>query len=286
MSNSNTDGRVLSSYFEVYINNVEIDFTRKRCITSIQITEQEAGSDEMSLSISDPDLLYIKDDIYKKDNPIRVILGWKEDTYNSEFVGYISAVDIEFSTSGASITVNCIDRISHLMNKTKKTRSWDNVTTVDVIEKIAKEYGLKVVKQSGYSFQKQDNLSQSDQTDIEFLEGLCDNEAEPFMCKIIENTVYYIKKAQLSTPVYEAHYGEYPFDVVSFSPQINIEEKKEEEKAANVDNNKEKDSASAKSNNSSEVKISSENSNTSMVVKEYNPQNRQWVTVDKNANKK
>ncbi len=81
------------------------------------------------------------------------------------------------------------------MNKTKRTRSWDNVTTVDVIEKIAKEYGLKVIKQSGYSFQKQDSLSQSDQTDIEFLEGLCGNETEPFMCKIIENTVYYIKKA-------------------------------------------------------------------------------------------
>ena len=104
------------------------------------------------------------------------------------------------------------------------------------------------------------------------------------MCKIIENTVYYIKKAQLSTPIYEAHYGEYPFDVVSFSPQINIEEKKEEEKAANVDNNKKKDSASAKSSSSSSVK-SSKSTSTDGVVKKYDTQKRQWITVDKNANK-
>ena len=242
---------VLSAFYKVYINGKEIDLERKLCITSINITEQISGSDTMTITVQDPEMVYISDNIYKSNTPIKVELGWNEDTFTYVFDGFISAIDIAFPENGMpTLTLTCLD-ITHNMNRTKKTRSWDKVTSADVIKKIAKEYGLKYVIQPNYTFKREDSISQSDQTDIEFIEGLCDDEMDLFICKVIGRTLYYIKKGVLSSPVYEAHYREYPFDLISFSPQINIEEKKDEEKSSDIDDNKSKDTATAKPSSSS-----------------------------------
>ena len=241
---------VLSAFYKVYIDGKEIDLERKLCITSIDITEQISGSDTMTITIQDPEMVYISDNIYKSNTPIKVELGWNEDTFTYTFDGFISAIDISFPENGMpTLTLTCLD-ITHIMNRTKKTRSWDKVTSADVIKKIAKEYGLKYVIQPNYTFKKEDSISQSDQTDIEFIEGLRDDEMDLFICKVIGRTLYYIKKGVLSSPVYEAHYREYPFGLISFSPQINIEEKKDEEKSSDIDDNKSKDTATAKPSSS------------------------------------
>ena len=48
------------------------------------------------------------------------------------------------------------------------------------------------------------------------------------MCKLINGTIYYTKKGILSTPVADVHYREFPYEVLSFKPQINKETKREE----------------------------------------------------------
>lgn len=247
------EGSVLSVWYDLYINSKQVDETRKNCITSIEISEVDTGTDSLTLNISDPDMLYIEDDIYKEDVPIKLDYGWNEDTFTKSFEGYISAIDIDFPDTGTpTLTITCMDK-SHLMNKKKRKRSWDNVTNADVVKSIAAEYGFKCVVEPDYEFKEEETISQ-DATDLEFITSLSDNELELFMCKLIGDTIYYIKRGVISTPVLECTYKEYPWDLVSFTPQINTETKKEEIEEEDIDEDyKEPTGSSASSDSDSSL---------------------------------
>lgn len=222
----------------MYINNTEVSFDRKNCITSISISEDIKGSDTLTVTVQDPELEYIEDNIFKDNSTVRVELGWNEDSYTYDFDGYISAVDIDFPSNGIpTINLTCLDQ-THRMNRVKKTRTWENTTSAKVVELIAKEYGYSFVCEKSYKYAVEDSISQSDQTDIEFLESLAGEEIDLFVCKLIGKTIYYIKQGVLSNPVYSATYRTYPYDLVSFSPKINIEQKTEKTQKTDVSNKK------------------------------------------------
>ena len=266
--------KVLSVYWNVYINGVLLDLDRKRCIESLDFDELCDGSDTCSLSLQDPEYVFIEDNIFVEEATVAINIGFHGDTYQHSFTGFISAIDIEFPENGyPSMKIYCLDG-SHKMNRKKKKRSWDNVTNADVIQKIAKEYGLKCVIESGYNFKKEDTISQSDNTDIEFCESLAANEREPFMCKLIGDTLYYVKKGILKEPVAELHYREYPHDIISFRPQINKETKKEEVNSSDINtNDKTVDSATATDENTERDTLG-EPVNTNNLV--YNPKTGKW----------
>ena len=232
-----SNDNVLSAWYKVYINNKELSFDRELCIKGIDISETIAGSDTCTITIYDPELIYLQDNIYKENVPIRVELGFNEDTYVHTFDGYVSAIDIDFPENGIpTVKLTCLDQ-THRMNRVKKTRSWENTTSAKVIEAIAREYGFAFVLEKDYTFKTEESISQSDQTDIEFIEGLAGDETELFLCKLVKQTIYYIKKGVLSNPVYEATYREYPYDLLSFSPSINVEQKTEKTEKSEVDTN-------------------------------------------------
>lgn len=183
-----------SVYWELKVNNILIDGAKRACINSIEFDELCDGSDTCTLQITDPDFQFIEDDIFIEEASIYCRFGFNEDTFRNEFTGYISAVDISFPEEGSpTLSITCFDK-SHLMNRSKKERSWDNVTRADVVKKIAAEYGFNVDLESNYTFAVVDTISQSDNTDIEFLESLAGEEREPFMCKLVGNTLIYKKK--------------------------------------------------------------------------------------------
>ena len=228
-------GKVLSCYWKVCINGKELDDARRRCVESIDIQELCNGSDSCSLKVYDPNFLFIEDNIFIEEATVSITLGWHGDTHRVNFDGYISAIDIDFPDSGCpTLSVYCLDN-THLMNRKKKQRSWDNATSAEVVKKIAKEYGFNCVVESGYDFTREDTISQSSSTDIEFCESLAGGERIPFMCKLIGKTLYYVKMGILKDPSSTLYYRKYPFDVVSFSPRINKETILEEVTSSNID---------------------------------------------------
>lgn len=243
-------GKLLSCYWKVYINGKELDEARRRCIEDISVQEQCDGSDTCTLKISDPDFLFIEDNIFIEEATVSVEIGWHGDTYRVNFTGYISAIDIDFPEEGHPIlSVYCLDK-SHVMNRKKKKRSWDKVTNADVVKKIAQEYGFKCVIEKGYTFTIEDTISQSDSTDIEFCESLAGNERVPFMCKLIGDTLYYVKKGMLKDPTSTLYYKKFPYDVASFSPKINKETIMEEVTSSDIDTSqKTVDTSTANVNN-------------------------------------
>lgn len=277
MSNYNPD-EVLSITYEIWISNVLLAMDKKLCINSIEIKETVEGSDSAIINLSDPDFLYIEDDIFIEDNPIRIRLGWDNTTYRVDFDGYISAIDINFDSSGIpKIVVVCMDK-THLMNRSKKNETFNNCTNADVVKKIVQKYGYSCVIDNSYSFTLHETITQSNQTDIEFITKLANDEVYPFTARLVGNTFYYVKIGNLEEPKMSLVYKSYPHDIISFSPKINKETKQVEIKSASV-NTKKKSVSSSTGIISSENKEGGVSSNGNISKKSsytYNPNTKTW----------
>ena len=72
------------------------------------------------------------------------------------------------------------------------------------------------------------------------------------MCKLIRDTVYYVKKGVLKDPSTTVYYKQKPYDIISFSPKINKETRQEEVTSADINTDTKKvDRAVAKDDNTS-----------------------------------
>lgn len=221
-------GELLSVTYDVWIKGKKLDLYKKECITSIEIEETTDGADTMVLNISDPNFEYIEDNIFLEDTRIKVKLGWSGDTYRSVFSGWILAIDISFNEDGVpTLTINCMDD-THRMNRKKKSKTWNNMSSAQVVQQIVQKYGFKFVTESKYKFTVQETITQSNQTDIDFIQSLADEETEIFTARLVDNkTFYYVKKGKIGKSVATLNYVQYPHEVISFSPQVNVETRQE-----------------------------------------------------------
>ena len=268
---------LLSCYWNMYINGTLLSADRKECIESLEFSELCDGSDTCSITINDPNFLFIEDNIFVEDATVSVKLGWHGDTHVIQFDGYISAIDINFPENGYPImTLFCLDN-SHNLNRKEKTRSWDNVTRPEVVQKIAMEYGLKCVVESGYEFSTEDTISQTNMTDIAFCESLAGEEREPFMCKLIGDTLYYVKKGILKNASSTLHYRKTPYDIISFKPQINKETKKEEVTSSDINTNDKTVSSGTASDSNTNRDTAGNPVKTTTKVRVYDPKTGTWI---------
>lgn len=219
-------GEVLSILYDIWISGTKIELEKKACINSIEVKETVEGADSATIVISDPKFLFIEDNIFLEDNTVKIQLGWSNTTYRVNFDGYISAVDINFSSSGVpTLSITCMDN-THKMNREKKKNTYSNCTSADVVKDIVKNYGFQCVIDSDYAFDRQETITQSDQTDIDFITKLAKDEVYPFTARLIGDTFYYVKMGKLQTPAMELTYRKFPHEIIDFSPQINKETKK------------------------------------------------------------
>lgn len=218
-----TQSTLLSLAYNVWICGTMLGLDKKACIKSIDIEETTEGADSAKLVISDPHFLYIEDNIFVEDATIKIMMGWDNTTYRVTFNGFISAIDINFAADGIPVlTCTCMDN-THKMNREKKNETFTNCTSADVVKKKCAEYGFTCVIEDGYEFPIQETITQSDQSDIDFITKLAGEEVHPFTARLVGNTFYYVKKGKLNTPVMELTYKKYPHEIISFSPKINKE---------------------------------------------------------------
>lgn len=235
------NNEVLAIIYDVWISGTKLGIGKKAYINSISVKETVKGSDTATLQITDPEFLFIEDDIFLEDNPIKLKLGWDNSTYRVEFEGYISAIDIDFDSTGCpKLTLTCMDN-THIMNREKKSETFKNCTSADVVKKKCAEYGFTCVVDDSYSFAVQETITQSDQTDIDFITKLANDEVYPFTARLVGNTFYYVKMGKLEkTPKMTLTYRKYPHEIISFSPKINKETKKNKVKSASMDTSNKK----------------------------------------------
>ena len=273
-------GEVLAIVYDVWISGTKLGINKKACINSISIKETVEGSDSATIQISDPEFLYIEDNIFIEDNSIKIKLGWSNTTYRVTFNGYISAIDINFDSDGIpKLTITCMDN-THVMNRKKKNETYKNCTSAEVVKKIVQGYGYSCVVDSSYSFKRQETITQSNQTDIDFITKLAGDEVYPFTARLVGNTFYYVKMGKLETPKMSLTYKKYPHEVISFTPKINKESKQVEISGASVDTSSKSVSSSTgtvKSDSGSSTKNGSSSSKSSSGGYTYNPSTKKWT---------
>lgn len=278
------DGEVLSIVYDVWIGGIKLELDRKQCIQSVDVKETVEGADMATIQVADPEFLYIEDNIFVVDNTVKIKLGWSNTTYRVEFNGYISAIDIDFASDGIPImTLTCMDN-THKMNREKKNNTYNKMTSADVVKKIVQSYGFKCIVDSSYSFTVQETITQSKQTDIDFITSLANKEVYPFTARLVGDTFYYVKMGKLETSVMTLHYREYPHEVISFTPQINKELRQTDIKNGSTDTGSKTTSESDKEGESkygntdnTESKLGTEKQTPSSQGKvTYNPKTNTW----------
>lgn len=266
-------GIVLAILYDIWICGSKLKLDKKACITSIEVKETVEGSDSATLQISDPEFKFIEDNIFLENSPIKIKLGWDNTTDRTEFEGYISAIDIDFAKDGCpKLTITCMDK-THNMNRAKKDETFSNCTNADVVKKKCAEYGYTCVIESDYEFTVQETITQSNQTDIEFITKLAKDEVYPFTARLIGNTFYYVKMGTLQTPKMTLTYRKYPHDIISFNPKINKETKKVEISSSTVDTGSKSIVISKGDINSGKLPTN-ENAEDSYT---YNPNTQTWT---------
>lgn len=217
--------------YYLYINGKELDTFRYSMIQDITFEDNASGSDLLTINIEDPEFLFINDNIFLEDNKVKFIGGFDTDL-PIRFEGYISIIDIDFPETGSpTLCIQCMDN-THVMNRVKKKRTWNNTTRAKVAREIFREYGFKVViEDSGI---KEDTISQSDETDIEFLVKLSEDEIEPYLVYLEGTTAYYVKKKILARQQDTLDYRDGNQTILSFSPRINKEVKQVESRYADI----------------------------------------------------
>lgn len=274
-------GELLAILYDVWISGTKLSTSKKACITSIDVKETTIGSDVATIEIIDPEFLYIEDDIFIEDNTIKIKMGWDNTTHRVDFDGYISAIDIDFDSNGCpKLTVTCMDN-THIMNRKKKDETFSNCTSADVVKKKAKEYGFACVIEKDYKFTVQETITQSKQTDIDFITKLANDEVYPFTARLVGNTLYYIKMGKLTTPKMTLTYRKYPHEIISFNPKINKETKQVEITGSSVDTGSKTKQDTSGSVPSSKGGISSGDGAGAKYSTEggysYNPDTKKWT---------
>ena len=227
---------VYSVEYWVALNGVTIPFSRKEDIKSITIEKTVQGSDSMTIVLYDENMEYLQDDVFMQDVPISCDMLFTGFPEKLTFYGYISEVTANFPEDGSpTIELYCLDK-THLMQRVKNTQTWHNVRSVDVVRDKISKYGFKLVTQDDYSYIMEESISQSDQTDIEFLEQLASQERELFVAKLIGDTFFYVRLGLLDKVSMQLFYkdGAGINNVKSFSPTIDKETRKVDVKYADI----------------------------------------------------
>lgn len=243
--------KLLNPYYRIYIDGKELDEFRYSMIKEVVFEDNASGSDLLKITIVDPEFIFIDDNILIEEKKIKFYGGYEHD-YRHMFSGFISIVDIDFPEEGSPVlVVNCMDS-THIMNRVKKSRTWTNKTRGEVASAIFKEYGLKaVIKTNG---NKQEDISQSNETDIQLLIKLADEEVDTHIVYVENNTGYFVKKEILSSPQATLDYRDGAMNILSFSPRINKETKQVEQRSSNVNlKDKKVDKAQSNDNTSRNV---------------------------------
>lgn len=256
--------------YNLTINNTKLEDKYKALITNIDLVDASNGADTITIKAEDPYSAIVNDNLFVEDNSV-----FLEFIYGLEvvkFEGYISAIDIDFPDTGVpSVTIICLDN-THLMNRKKNTVNWGKTPTSEIAKKIALKYGFSCIVDTSPT--PTEDVSQSKQTDIEFLVNRANDEktADTFLCYIEGRTLYYVKKRILSSPSEEFSYREKDLSVISFSAKINKETKTKE--VTNQDVN-----IDSKSTTTDTATVKDSNGNPIVLDPQMVYENGVWVEV-------
>jgi phage protein D len=126
------------------------------------------------------------------------------------FKGQVLTLEPEFGAGGCSVTVRAYDR-SHVLNRARKARSFQNQTASDIVAKIVKEAGLD--PQCDPSGEPHDYVQQVNETDWDFIWRLAERIGFEF---VVDDTTARFRKPTAQGDIEL----EWPDTLRSFRPRV------------------------------------------------------------------
>lgn len=265
-------------YYDLSIGGKPLQIEELSLIESIKYEDVSDGSDLLTIRLVDPDFEFISSGIFVEEQTVTFNGGWTNER-GIEFVGFISVIDVDFPDTGSpTLEIHCMDS-THLMNREKKKKTWDNIKHSDIASEIFASYGLSAdVDDTG---DKIPTVAQSDQTDIEFLISLADKQVEEYVVYVEGEKAFFKKKDILGSAQTVLKYREHPFDIASFSPRLNKEHKQEAIEHSDINSlNKEVDTAKATNDTPRDLQGKSVKTTSKKAPPKMRYTERGWVDLE------
>ncbi len=222
-----------SCYAKIFIGGNEVDSYRVRNIVSLSIAETISGADLCTVVINDTEGAYLDDDVFVENVPITVELSDSATNVVHQFNGFIASIDVNFSEF-VEMTITCMDN-SFLLDREKKENTWENVSSYDIVNEILSSYGISLQTPAYDNFQVQETISQSSQTDLDFILSMLDSEDVPCYFKIVDlETAIYDKMDFTKDAFIGLTYRSYPYEIVNLSMQVDRDQLLEAQTDADI----------------------------------------------------
>jgi len=179
--------------YDILVEGDDLSDEDKNRIKEIRIVDYLRLPDVCTVDVAYPRGEGLDSQPFDIGKEIEVRLGAPgERTPETIFKGRVVSLESEFGAGGCSVQVRAYDR-SHLLHRSRRARTFQNQTASDIVERIAKGYGLTAkCEPSGepYDFFQQDN-----ETDWDLIWRLCERHGCLF---IVEGGTAYFDAAEVS----------------------------------------------------------------------------------------
>ena len=219
----------------------ELPENMRDLIESYDIQTEESGATTLCFSVKDPNFVLLNSSILTEDRTVYFEWGWANDWSNISRHSnmHISLIEPTFDSSGyPQLDITCIDA-SHTLNREEKTRTFKDMKRSSIAKYIFQEHGMPCyVEDSGEMAEDvEEEIQQSNETDIAFLQTLADEViGTKFICYVDNGKGYFRKRNYNQEPIIDMHYrDEVGNDIKSFKCRINKEKIKYYKTSADVD---------------------------------------------------
>jgi phage protein D len=150
-------------------------------VISLNFIDNSKKSDECKISMFNGDLSLLSDPRLAKGNKLQVTWGY----FNN--MSQTKIVTIKKVTGWSKLNIDCVYSEELDFINEQRTRSWENVTAIEVAEEIANEMGYrnaqqKMIDESDLSI-RQEGISQMGETDYAFLSRISREEDYIFLIR-------------------------------------------------------------------------------------------------------
>lgn len=189
-------------------------------VTSITVDNTLEGADQFTFVINNAfdivnrKLLWL-DKFFKTGTRVEIKLGYL-DKLKTLLVGLITNVKTDFPSSGLpQLTVSGYD-LSYRMMKNRRSRQNDDSKDSDIVQQIAKDYGLKIAGVEGTELELP-RVEQNQETDFQLLKRLAEDNGFEFF--VFQDSLYFKKPCGKKSADLTLEWGK---GLISFSPEVNL----------------------------------------------------------------
>jgi len=199
---------------EVKVAGTPLDPAMAAQITEIKVVDHLLLPDSMSLRIADPAHQFLEAELLAIGKEIEVsAAGPAGGAMTVIFLGQVAALEPEFTQKGSLLAVRAYDH-SHVLHRTKRSETFQNVTADDVARKVAQRAGLQVGKIDPGGA-PQPFVQQHNETDWAFLWRLAS--ALDFEVLVRDKKLHFQKADKSAETPVTLRWGEH---LVAFRPRL------------------------------------------------------------------